>query len=459
MNLFRTLALALSMLLATSPTYAQWQAPNHSVPFGRGAGVTGFGSAAPGTAGLPLTSNGASADPSFQTLPTAGGGTGTSNATNSANDVLVSNGTNGNFVSTALLTVLNKVCTAAPSACNFFFGYVSVVWYGAVCDGSTNDSAALQAAINAVSSTGANIFLPRGAFVNCVFNTPLDFRGKNGVRVTGGSTISTSSSCCQQSGLTYTGGAAARAIDLRDTAGISFSGVAFGWNNSAFTGIMVDCGSQTPGTNVSFYCTVTQSNFGPGGGATGNVTCINVSEAIEWVISYNGFNGCNVGIHGQNILGQSTVGLIEHNQFFKTGTAPILECGESWTIVSNTFEQTASNGSVAFANSFSLPCKGISFISNWFGDASAAGNWIAITANGASITGGRMAAGTAASTAITIAGGGGYAIHGIEFDAFTTAIVFGSTPVGANVNGNSFIGVTNETSGACTNCSLTFNSP
>lgn len=59
------LAAALALFLAASPAVAQWQTPNHSVPIGRGTGVTGFGSALPGAAGRPFISNGASADPSF----------------------------------------------------------------------------------------------------------------------------------------------------------------------------------------------------------------------------------------------------------------------------------------------------------------------------------------------------------------------------------------------------------
>ncbi len=55
------------------PAVAQWQVPDHSVPIGRGAG-TGFKSAAPGTAGLPLLSNGASSDPSFSVLDLSGAG-------------------------------------------------------------------------------------------------------------------------------------------------------------------------------------------------------------------------------------------------------------------------------------------------------------------------------------------------------------------------------------------------
>lgn len=59
-------------LLVSSPAAAQWQTPNHSVPIGRGAGVIGFGSVAPGITDLPMLSSGASADPSFRALPNSG---------------------------------------------------------------------------------------------------------------------------------------------------------------------------------------------------------------------------------------------------------------------------------------------------------------------------------------------------------------------------------------------------
>lgn len=66
MKMLRHFAFAAFLVLASAPTYGQWQAPNHAVPLGRGAGVTGFGSVAPGAAGLPLVSNGSGVDPSFQ---------------------------------------------------------------------------------------------------------------------------------------------------------------------------------------------------------------------------------------------------------------------------------------------------------------------------------------------------------------------------------------------------------
>lgn len=71
MKILRFVVVAALALLAV-PAFAQWQTPNHSVPIGRGGGVTGFGSAAPGTTNLPFLSNGASSDPSFRILPNAG---------------------------------------------------------------------------------------------------------------------------------------------------------------------------------------------------------------------------------------------------------------------------------------------------------------------------------------------------------------------------------------------------
>lgn len=62
MKLIRLITLA--FLLAT-PAAAQWQVPDHAVPIGRGAGATGFKTAAPGTAGQALISTGATTDPVF----------------------------------------------------------------------------------------------------------------------------------------------------------------------------------------------------------------------------------------------------------------------------------------------------------------------------------------------------------------------------------------------------------
>lgn len=77
---------ALAALFLSSPALAQWQTPNHSVPVGRGAGVSGFGSAAPGATGIPLTSNGASSDPTFHPATNAGIAPGAANTLKGSTD-------------------------------------------------------------------------------------------------------------------------------------------------------------------------------------------------------------------------------------------------------------------------------------------------------------------------------------------------------------------------------------
>lgn len=72
MKTLRNLTAAFALLLAVVPAVAQWQTPNHSVPIGRGGGVTGFSSAAPGTAGVPLVSTGLGLDPTFSPATNAG---------------------------------------------------------------------------------------------------------------------------------------------------------------------------------------------------------------------------------------------------------------------------------------------------------------------------------------------------------------------------------------------------
>lgn len=87
MKYIRTVAIFIYIVLVSWPAYGQWQTPNHSVPVGRGVSVMGFGNAAPGAAGLPFVSNGASSDPSFQLLGYAGGGTNANSQPNARNNI------------------------------------------------------------------------------------------------------------------------------------------------------------------------------------------------------------------------------------------------------------------------------------------------------------------------------------------------------------------------------------
>lgn len=52
-----------ALCLVATPAIAQWQVPDHSVPVGRGSGISGFKSVGPCLAGVPIVGSGVSADP------------------------------------------------------------------------------------------------------------------------------------------------------------------------------------------------------------------------------------------------------------------------------------------------------------------------------------------------------------------------------------------------------------
>jgi hypothetical protein len=138
MKIFYVLALG---ALLCSPASAQWQTPKHSVPIGQGAAISGFGNAAPGTAGQPFLSNGPNADPSFQTSP---------------------------FASLTLPNVFTH---------DQIFGsgrpWVDPTAYGAVCDGMTDSAPAFQQADTVAGLTGGAIYVPPCSSSYCIKTGPV----------------------------------------------------------------------------------------------------------------------------------------------------------------------------------------------------------------------------------------------------------------------------------------------
>jgi hypothetical protein len=160
----KLLAAFLSIFIAAMPAYAQYQVPNHTVPIGRGIGVTGYGNAAPGIAGLPFVSNGSVSDPSFQVLPNSGLAPAPANTVKGA----VNAGTPADLPLPASTCVglgwtVGTGFTCPPVTVT----YVSPLTYGALCDGSTHDEVAFQNALNAAFALGVPLQLPAA---NCVLN-------------------------------------------------------------------------------------------------------------------------------------------------------------------------------------------------------------------------------------------------------------------------------------------------
>lgn len=321
---------------------------------------------------------------------------------------------------------------------------VSLKDFGAACDGSTDDSTAIQAAVTALPSSGGRILVPATG-VNCTFGTTITTGSKRNVVFQGQSSVAATTVA---SSLVYTG-TGARVFDARDSNGWAWNNLSITVTNNAFNGTIIDCGGTNPGTTVSHYCAIDRVTLN--GNGTNTPTCFNASEAVEFVVNQSNFNSCDIGIRGQQVLSQSTVGKILSTQFFATKTMPISDCGESWSIIGNTFEQLAtSNNAGGISINSARPCKNVTIQGNWFGDANATGTWIALSANGASITGNRIANG---AVGIALTGGAGYSIRNNNMEN-TTAFSCASSPTGGEIASNVYTGVTTYLSGTCVNFNI-----
>lgn len=164
----RLIAAVFVSVALCAPTYAQWQTQNHSVPIGRGAAVTGFGKAVPGVAGQVFTSNGASADPSFQ--PNGGSSLVVPSiaalkaldTTVTVNAYLTAAGRSGNFILTsgdytvAVAADVNNGVYVKPDGLSasvavwvrqFDFVNYDARWFGPVADYATDNSAVINTII------------------------------------------------------------------------------------------------------------------------------------------------------------------------------------------------------------------------------------------------------------------------------------------------------------------------
>lgn len=311
----------------------------------------------------------------------------------------------------------------------------------AKCDGSTDDSTAIQNAIASLPTTGGTIFVPRSNA--CIHLSTITQGSRSNVvfQCSGNFTSATGASS-----FIY-GGTGARGWDLRDSAGWEFRGCQVLANQGAFSGIIIDAGGTNPGTTVSSAFKFTDGYVGGQNGAT--PTCINLSEAIIATVAYTQVAACTIGIRGQQTLGTSTNVVIGPHNHFIANTSAITDCGEAWNINNNIFEGTTANPATsvaqAFTNNSARPCKGLVWTNNWTGDTTNSGTWVTVTANGAHFSGGRISNG---AVGIAMVAGTAYNFDGIINES-ATAFSCASTPTGGRFGRNNVASATTIISGAC----------
>lgn len=450
--------LALLFILLTTPASAQWQVSAGDVPIGRGAGVIGFSNA--GVAGVPdqtcLTKYAGAA--LFRVLGgniNCGPLTYVSAVANLkalspglSNYVWVNgyfttgDGGEGLFYWDSISTTADNGGTILiPNAGGtgrwkrFFQGTtVNVKWFGARCNGATNDTTAIQNAINylGVASENGGIikfpkYSPETGISGACLHTGISLSGKQSITLKGENSFSVAFPTSQ---LWYTGAASGTAYDLSSSAGIKVEGLMLLWTSNTFNGKLFDL------TGAAQF-QIRENSIQANGFTPAAVTLFNIgANAIEGLIERN-----NIAQGNPSVLGDfaSTTITIRGNQFaFHTGPA-ISRCGTTWLIAENANEGASDGTGQFFATDITHPCSGIVFQNNWLGDVSVAGQTqIDIYGVGVKLIGNSInSSGTAAGNiGVRLNNVLGYSIDTNYFSFLNTAIVGTGTTSGGQITGN-----------------------
>lgn len=324
---------------------------------------------------------------------------------------------------------------------------VSVKEFGAVGDGSTDDVAAIQAAITSLPSTGGVIFFPSSSG-DYLCSGQLNFAGKKSVVLKGASAPTGGSRMA--SVLTYTGSAASFIIGA-GVNGFTISEMQILYNNASFSGVLIDFDSLSgsPAFNI-----LIENCFLGGSGVHGAAAILAIENTFQGLIHNTQFGSGVLGIRGPHDVATTFAnGWTMTGGGFAQGviqTALVKNCGQAWSFKGVSFESLISGAANSITSNIESPA-GVSIENCWFGDVSNGGQHLSILGSGWTITG-NLIAGDANSTAIRFGDGitlvaSSVVIHGNTFSTHLNAITFpdaGVSVSAVSIHSNFYLNITND---------------
>jgi hypothetical protein len=303
------------------------------------------------------------------------------------------------------------------------------------------NSTAIQAAIDSLPADGGTIVFPAGSFDF----TTLDVSDTRSVRFIGAGGLSGGATTGTRLNSTATG--SGRIIDARSSFGFAIADIMLTYSG-AFTGIYIDYGHSGSALDASYMtlqrCVLT------GSGVRGAAALVDLSNAIIGNFEDCVFSQAARGVRGRsNSTHYSNAMTFRGCTFLANVTQHVTNPSQAWSFYGCTFENLVdSGGSAAGAGAltFDSGCSasGVTFDGCWFGDCTAAGNWITFAGSGLSVRGCYMARSSVGAKAIAISGSSNTGIHisANQFVNFTTAVDLGTGQARCMVLGNDYQTVT-----------------
>jgi hypothetical protein len=314
------------------------------------------------------------------------------------------------------------------------------ITYGAKCDGSTDDTAAFNACLQAAQNAGGGVcMVPSTVTHSCVIAQRINMQGFQGVALAGPPDVVPNTTPT----LLFTAGNSwSPLINMQSTSRVSLRNLNLVYNNSGFTGTFIDLSSPS----LSIMDSITDCDIqGTQGVAVGANPVINLDKAINVNIERNIMQWAVNGIVGANTSSFANVIHVRDNFFQWFSGIMMLSFGQSWTIEGNTFEMVGSSTTypVALDGNF-VGCTGCAISGNWIGDTSSTFTSWLVQGNfqGTSFAGNHIEGYARAQSASGMyIGGSGMSITGNNFFSLSIAVGIPSGGNGLITQGNSYSSV------------------
>ncbi len=287
--------------------------------------------------------------------------------------------------------------------------------YGATGDGSTDDTAALIAALAAVPSTGGVLYFPAGTYI---VTSALSLEDRYNIALVGASSARRHLNS-QAATLQYTA-ASGSLLTFNGAIGVLIKGLNLSYNHASYADNLIVVSQGTGALDASEITIEDCSLMGNTGGSLNATALLKLGdEMYNLVIQRCVLAGAQVGIQGSTTLKINANAVTIRNNLFLSpfSYSQIVLGGSQWNLVENTFEpRTGTLGNAVFMDPIGI--DGLRIVGNLFTDGnSASTKWVQLSngvASGVLIAGNTFQDinagshaidfGTAAATGVTITG-------------------------------------------------------
>lgn len=309
--------------------------------------------------------------------------------------------------------------------------------FGAVGDGTTNDAAAIQAAIDSFGVNAGTVYFPQGSYL---VGTAIDLTDKRGIRLVGTGALLISNNPGTR--ILWAGGAGSGSmLKAHGAVSIEIEHITFQYTNAAYNGNLISFEKNArpldpTGIHIH-HCSFTGS-----AGVTSAARLIALAYTLDFTIEYSFLNYAAVGI-GCTDTSNNAITIGNGMWFDKNFTdCAVKPRGSNWSFGNFVAESTPGANPLTTFLKIDTECTGLSFTNGILLDGGTGGGTLidfstgiakGIVFNGTTLS--ATSGGTAVKLSDTLNQNSGFAAHGCNISGIDKGFDLGSC-VGVDISGN-----------------------